>query len=119
MKLRTEDRRELKKSQFALPSKRKYPIPDYDHAIVAVARAEQQYDAGKLSSSDRKKIYKTIWDRYPDSHDWPSMEKVLGKRESNPRPPTYPYRLRRWEYMWYYFVRKYLIWGLTFLSHYD
>ena len=54
-KLTTKKRNSLKKSQFAGPNK-SYPIPDKSHAANAKARAQQQYNAGKLSKSQRDKI---------------------------------------------------------------
>ena len=105
MKLTESKRKKLKKTQFALPSQRKYPIYDYDHAVAAVARAEQQYNAGNLSSADRKKIYKAIWKKYPKSHDWPSMEEVLG-RKGNPDCSIRSVNQNQW----LYFIRKYMEW---------
>lgn len=49
-KLTTKKRSGLKKSTFALPSERKYPIPDKSHAVNAKARATQQYNRGNLSA---------------------------------------------------------------------
>ena len=46
----------MKKSQFGLPGKRKYPMPDRKHATNAKGRAKQQLKRGKLSRS----AYKTI-----------------------------------------------------------
>ena len=46
----------LKKSQFGLPGKRKYPMPDKEHAANAKARAKQQLKKGKLSRSAYDKI---------------------------------------------------------------
>jgi hypothetical protein len=49
--MRTKTRKKLKKSQFGLPGKRKYPMPDKAHAVNAKARAKQQRKRGKLSKS--------------------------------------------------------------------
>ena len=46
----------LKRSQFGLPGKRKYPMPDREHAINAKGRAKQQLKKGKLSRSAYEKI---------------------------------------------------------------
>jgi hypothetical protein len=46
----------LKRSQFGLPGKRKYPMPDREHAINAKGRAKQQLKRGKLSRSAYEKI---------------------------------------------------------------
>lgn len=50
--LTTSKRKKLKKSQFALPGERKYPVYDKAHASNAKARAQQQYDKGSLSKSE-------------------------------------------------------------------
>lgn len=55
-KLTTKKRNNLKKSSFALPSKRKYPVNDRSHAANAKARAQQQYDKGKMSKATLQKI---------------------------------------------------------------
>jgi len=56
-KLRAKKRRKLKKSQFGLPGKRKYPMHDKKHAANAKARATQQMKKGKISKSTRDKIH--------------------------------------------------------------
>jgi hypothetical protein len=50
------NRKKLKKSQFGLPGKRKYPMPDRTHAANAKARAKQQRKRGRLSRSAYEKI---------------------------------------------------------------
>jgi hypothetical protein len=50
-KLTVGARKHMPKSQFALPGSRKYPIQDKAHAANAKARAQQQYNAGKISKS--------------------------------------------------------------------
>jgi len=49
-------RKKLKKSQFGLPGKRKYPMPDRKHATNAKGRAKQQRKRGKLSRAAYDKI---------------------------------------------------------------
>ena len=44
------------KSDFGLPEKRKYPMPDKSHAANAKARASQQVKKGNLSKADEAKI---------------------------------------------------------------
>lgn len=56
-KLKARRRKKLKKSQFALPGSRKYPIHDKAHARNAKARATQQYKKGKISKSTKDKIH--------------------------------------------------------------
>lgn len=55
-KLKSRQRKRLKKSQFGLPGKRKYPMPDKAHAANAKARARQMQKKGKLSKSQAAKI---------------------------------------------------------------
>ena len=56
MALSQTQRDKLKKSQFGLPGKRKYPMPDKKHAANAKARAKQQRKKGKLSRSAYNKV---------------------------------------------------------------
>jgi hypothetical protein len=42
--------------EFGLPDKRKYPMPDANHARNAKARASQMEHQGKLTAADKKKI---------------------------------------------------------------
>lgn len=49
-------RKKLPKSDFGLPGKRAYPMPDKSHARNAKARASQQLRAGNLSSSEASRI---------------------------------------------------------------
>lgn len=55
-KLHAAERKKLPKSDFGLPGKRAYPMPDKAHAVNAKARASQQYNAGNLSASAKAKI---------------------------------------------------------------
>jgi len=50
-KLTTEQRKNLKKSEFGEPKERKYPMPDKNHARNAKARASEMEHKGKLSKS--------------------------------------------------------------------
>ena len=54
-KLTSKQRDKLPDDKFALPG-HKYPVEDASHARNAKARAAQQAKAGKLSSSDLKKV---------------------------------------------------------------
>lgn len=54
--MKAAKRRKLRKSQFGLPGKRKYPMPDKAHAVNAKARAKQQRKRGKLSKTAYDKI---------------------------------------------------------------
>lgn len=55
-KLSTSKKEAEPKSDFGLPEKRKYPMPDASHARNAKARASQAEHAGNLSPSDKKKV---------------------------------------------------------------
>lgn len=52
--LSTASRNKLSADQFALPSKRKYPIHDKAHVRNALARAAQQMKAGGAAAADAK-----------------------------------------------------------------
>lgn len=52
----TPKRKKIKKVAFGLPSERKYPINNKEHAINAKVRATQMVKKGKLSQSSAKKI---------------------------------------------------------------
>lgn len=65
-KLSTAQRKAMPKSEFGLPGKKAYPMPDKSHAANAKARASQQVNAGRMSPTTEGKI-----DRKAD--------KVLGK----------------------------------------
>ncbi len=55
-KLSSAQRDALPKSDFGLPTERKYPMPDQTHARDAKARAAAQENAGKLSEAQKDKI---------------------------------------------------------------
>ena len=55
-KISTKARKEMPKSEFGMPGKRAYPMPDKAHAANAKARATQQVKAGNLSPSAKAKI---------------------------------------------------------------
>ena len=55
----TKNRKKLSKKSFALPGKRKYPIPDKAHARNALARVAQhgtKEDQKKVKAAVRKKF---------------------------------------------------------------
>jgi hypothetical protein len=58
--LSTKDRKKLKKTSFALPGKRKYPIPDKAHARNALARVAQNG-----SPAEKKKVKAAVKKRFP------------------------------------------------------
>jgi len=53
-------RKKLKKGSFALPGKRKYPIPDKAHARNALARVAQHG-----TPAEQKKVKAAVKKRYP------------------------------------------------------
>jgi hypothetical protein len=55
-KLSSSRRKALPKSDFALPGKRAYPMPDKSHAANAKARASQAVNAGRMSPATKAKI---------------------------------------------------------------
>jgi hypothetical protein len=55
-KLTAKKRNALKGTTFGLLGKRKYPMPDKQHAANAKARASQQVKKGNLSSAEKAKI---------------------------------------------------------------
>jgi hypothetical protein len=54
--LRATTRNKLKKSQFAEPEKKAYPIEDKAHAKNAKARASQAQNAGRMSKAEETRI---------------------------------------------------------------
>jgi hypothetical protein len=49
-------RKRMKKSQFGLPSERKYPMTDRAHAANAKARARQQLNKGNITQAEYDRI---------------------------------------------------------------
>ncbi len=58
--LSTKDRKKLNKKSFALPGKRKYPIPDKAHARNALARVAQSG-----TPAEQKKVKAAVKRRFP------------------------------------------------------
>lgn len=55
-KLTSGERKKLPSSDFGIPGKKAYPMPDASHAANAKARATQQVKAGNLSPATAQKI---------------------------------------------------------------
>lgn len=55
-RLNAAKRNALPKSDFGLPASRGYPMPDQNHARVALSRASQAVNAGRMSKSTEEKI---------------------------------------------------------------
>jgi hypothetical protein len=58
--LSTNDRKKLGTKSFALPGKRKYPIPDKAHARNALARVAQHG-----TPAEQKKVKQAVKKRFP------------------------------------------------------
>jgi hypothetical protein len=56
----TKNRKKFSKKSFALPGKRKYPIPDKSHARNALARVAQHG-----TPEEKKKVRKAVVKRFP------------------------------------------------------
>lgn len=56
MKLTAAARKNMPSSEFGIPSKKAYPMPDKSHAANAKARATQMVNKGKLSPAMASKI---------------------------------------------------------------
>jgi outer membrane protein TolC len=56
----TKNRKKLSKKSFALPGKRKYPIPDKAHARNALARVAQHG-----TKAEQKKVKAAVKKRFP------------------------------------------------------
>tara|TARA_R100000656_G_scaffold24059_1_gene21269 strand:- start:579 stop:779 length:201 start_codon:yes stop_codon:yes gene_type:complete len=59
-KLTAKQRSKLRKSQFALPAQRKYPINDKSHARNALARAAQH-----ATPSQQRRIKTAVYKKFP------------------------------------------------------
>jgi hypothetical protein len=67
--LTAEDRKKLPKKSFALPGRRKYPIPDKAHARNALARVAQNG-----TPAEQKKVKAAVNKRFP------SLDKKKAKK---------------------------------------
>ena len=56
----TKNRKKLSRKSFALPGKRKYPIPDKAHARNALARVKQNG-----TPAEQKKVKAAVKRRFP------------------------------------------------------
>ncbi len=57
-KLSSTLRSHLPAKKFGIPSERKYPMPDKNHAANAKARASEEYNKGNLSAEMKSHIDK-------------------------------------------------------------
>lgn len=60
-KLTTKMRNKLPKTVFAIPSQRKYPIPDKAHAVDALARVD-----ANGTSQEKAQVRAAVRRRFPD-----------------------------------------------------
>ena len=70
--LSTKDRKKLSKKSFALPGKRKYPIPDKAHAH-ALARVAQHG-----TPAEQKKVKAAVKKRFPSIGKKEEQEILIG-----------------------------------------
>lgn len=68
-KLTTKKRKQLKKSSFAIPEDRAYPVHDLAHAKNALARVEQHG-----SQEEKKRVKAAVKRKYGTKH-FPSLKK--------------------------------------------
>ena len=59
-KLTARGRKRIKKNNFAIPSKKKYPIHDKSHARNALSRVSQHG-----SSAEKKQVRSAVYRKYP------------------------------------------------------
>lgn len=74
--LTADDRKKLSKKSFALPGKRKYPIPDEVHARNALARVAQHG-----TPAEQKKVRAAVEKRYPGIGNDKRKGKGKGKKK--------------------------------------
>lgn len=55
-KLSSAQRKSMPKSEFGLPGKKAYPMPDASHAANAKSRASQAVNEGRMGKSTEAKI---------------------------------------------------------------
>ena len=55
-KLKAATRKRIPSKDFGLPNERKYPEQNRAHAIDAKARAKAQWETGRLSTAEYKRI---------------------------------------------------------------
>lgn len=60
-KLTAKKRKSLSTSTFAIPEKRKYPIPDRSHAANALSRVAQHG-----TSTEKARVRAKVKDKYPN-----------------------------------------------------
>ena len=73
--LSTKQRKKLSKTEFALPGKRKYPIPDKAHAQNALARVAQYG-----TPAEQKKVKAAVKRRFPSVGETSKKKKNKKKK---------------------------------------
>lgn len=79
----TKERKKLSKKDFALPGKRKYPIPDKAHARNALARVAQNG-----TEKEQQKVRAAVRKRFPSIGSDVSGRKDKGERAGGRRGAT-------------------------------
>lgn len=85
--LTAAQRKALPDSDYAIPSKRKYPIPDESHARNALARV-----AAYGTPGEKSQVYAAVRKRYPGlwkRHEEYRGEKVVMRKVESPRGRVY------------------------------
>lgn len=78
MKLTAAARKKIKPSDFALPEKRAYPIPDLSHAANAESRVEQNG-----SPEEKARVLSAVHRKFPDmpkAKEHAEKKKSLGRK---------------------------------------
>ena len=70
----TKERKKLSRKSFALPNKRKYPIPDKAHARNALARVAQNG-----TPAEQRKVKAAVKKRFPSIGKQKTNRKAAGK----------------------------------------
>jgi hypothetical protein len=70
----TKERKKLSRKSFALPNKRKYPIPDKAHARNALARVAQNG-----TPAEQRKVKAAVKKRFPSIGKQKTNKKAAGK----------------------------------------
>lgn len=69
--LSKKEREKLPEDTFC-GSNRSYPVPDKNHAVIAIAYAKKYSSQGKLSKAEGRRILECVHEKYPELHISPS-----------------------------------------------
>ena len=85
--LKAAQRNKLKTGTFALPSKRKYPIPDVAHARSALSYAARSDTEGEYST-----VRAAVVKKFPQLKGSGGKQKPAAKKSAKKRTRLQPYR---------------------------